>query len=60
MTRYARLSRASRTVFDRLELLRHHAAAVDEQIALLTRQRKHLAEKIAWYEDQPDPRFTPP
>lgn len=52
MSRYATLSRDTTTVEQRLSLLREHAAAVDAQIALLTQQRDHLAEKIAYYEGQ--------
>lgn len=52
MTRYAVLSREPGTTQDRLDLLREHAEAVDEQIATLVRQREHLTEKIAWYEGE--------
>lgn len=51
MTRYARLSREEATAQERLDLLRRHATAVDEQIEVLTAQRQHLADKIAWYEE---------
>ncbi len=52
VSRYAALSRQPGTAADRLALLRRHAEAVDAQIALLARQRTHLAEKIEWYEGQ--------
>lgn len=52
MTRYAQLGRTDDTVATRLSLLREHATHVDERIATLTRQRHHLAEKIAFYESE--------
>ncbi len=55
VSRYATLSRRPGTAADRLALLRRHAEAVDAQVELLARQRRHLAEKIEWYEGQLDP-----
>ncbi|GAB4059770.1 MerR family transcriptional regulator [Catellatospora paridis] len=51
MCRFAELARTGdRTVADRVELLRAHAEAVEEQMALLERQYGHLREKIRYYE----------
>jgi DNA-binding transcriptional MerR regulator len=51
MSRYAALARAGDgTALERKELLEQHAAAVEEQIALLRRQHAHLREKIKYYE----------
>jgi len=37
---------------ERLNLLIEHDAHVQDRIAMLQAQRKHLQEKIAWYRDQ--------
>ncbi|MEU8080072.1 MerR family transcriptional regulator [Catellatospora citrea] len=51
MCRFAELARTGdQTVADRVELLRSHAEAVEEQMALLERQYGHLREKIRYYE----------
>ncbi|GAA1377320.1 MULTISPECIES: MerR family transcriptional regulator [Catellatospora] len=51
MCRFAELARTGdQTVADRVELLRAHAEAVEEQMALLERQYGHLREKIRYYE----------
>ncbi|MFY1616889.1 MerR family transcriptional regulator [Micromonospora sp. WMMD736] len=54
MCRYASLARAGEhTVDERRELLRQHAAQVEEQMRLLRRQYDHLREKIRFYERLP-------
>jgi DNA-binding transcriptional MerR regulator len=51
MCRFAELARAGDdTIADRVELLRAHAAAVEEQMALLDQQYAHLRGKIGYYE----------
>ena len=57
MRSYAELARAGQaTLAERLNLLTEHDVRVQEQIALLQAQRKHLQEKIDWYREQlPDP-----
>lgn len=51
MCRFAELSRSGeQTVADRVELLRAHAEAVEEQMALLEKQYGHLRDKIRYYE----------
>ena len=52
MLRYAVLSRQVGTAAERVALLRRHAADVDAHMVELTRQRRHLAQKIAWYDGQ--------
>jgi DNA-binding transcriptional MerR regulator len=52
MCRFAELSRTGdETITDRVELLRAHAAAVEEQMALLERQYGNLRAKIRHYEE---------
>ncbi|GAA2383870.1 MerR family transcriptional regulator [Catellatospora methionotrophica] len=51
MCRFAELARTGeQSIADRVELLRAHAAAAEEQMALLERQYGHLREKIRYYE----------
>ncbi|MEU7823456.1 MerR family transcriptional regulator [Catellatospora sp. NPDC049111] len=51
MCRFAELARTGDdSIADRVELLRAHAEAVEEQMALLERQYGHLREKIRYYE----------
>jgi DNA-binding transcriptional MerR regulator len=53
MCRFAELAReGDETVADRIGLLRTHAAAVEEQMALLQWQYGHLCEKIKYYEGE--------
>ena len=53
MRRYAELARGGQaTVAERMNLLTEHDVRVQEQIALLQAQRKHLQEKIGWYREQ--------
>ena len=53
MRRYAELARAGQaTLAERLNLLTEHDARVQERIALLQAQHKHLREKIDWYHRQ--------
>ncbi|MFC0673865.1 MerR family transcriptional regulator [Brachybacterium hainanense] len=52
LRRYGEMCTDPATMAERAQLLREHAAAVDEQIALLRTRRDRLAEKIAWYEEQ--------
>jgi DNA-binding transcriptional MerR regulator len=50
MRRYADLTRGGQaTMAERLNLLTDHDARVQERIALLQGQHKHLQEKIDWY-----------
>jgi DNA-binding transcriptional MerR regulator len=62
MRRYAELARAGQdTLAERLNLLTVHDARVQERIALLQAQHKHLREKIDWYHRQlPDRQGQPP
>ncbi|MGC4875030.1 MerR family transcriptional regulator [Micromonospora sp. DT43] len=56
MCRYAALAReGEHTVDERRELLEQHAARVEEQMLLLSRQYEHLREKIRFYERLPGP-----
>ncbi|MET7961770.1 MerR family transcriptional regulator [Micromonospora zamorensis] len=56
MCRYAELAReGEHTVDERRELLQQHAARVEEQMLLLSRQYEHLREKIRFYERLPGP-----
>jgi DNA-binding transcriptional MerR regulator len=51
MCRYAELAReGDHTARERMDLLREHAATVEEQMRLLDRQHAHLREKIHYYE----------
>jgi DNA-binding transcriptional MerR regulator len=53
MRRYAELARGGQaTIAERMTLLTDHDMRVEEQIALLQAQRKHLQEKIDWYRKQ--------
>jgi DNA-binding transcriptional MerR regulator len=53
MCRFAELARAGdQTIADRVDLLRAHAVAVEEQMALLQRQYGQLREKIKYYEGE--------
>ena len=53
MRRYAELARAGHaTLAERLNLLTEHDERVQERIALLQAQHKHLCEKIDWYRRQ--------
>jgi DNA-binding transcriptional MerR regulator len=53
MRRYAELARDRQaTIAERMTLLTGHDTRVQEQIALLQAQRKHLQEKIDWYRQQ--------
>jgi DNA-binding transcriptional MerR regulator len=53
MRTYAELARAGQdTLAERLNLLTEHDARVQERIALLQAQHKHLREKIDWYHRQ--------
>jgi len=52
LRRYGEMCQDPATMTDRAALLREHAADVDAQIALLTRRRARLTEKIAWYDEQ--------
>jgi DNA-binding transcriptional MerR regulator len=53
MRRYAELARGGQaTIAERMTLLADHDMRVEEQIALLQAQRKHLQEKIDWYRKQ--------
>ncbi|WP_027343227.1 MerR family transcriptional regulator [Hamadaea tsunoensis] len=53
MQRYAELARdGEQTLTERLNLLREHAKAVEEHLALLADQYRHLQAKIGWYEGQ--------
>ena len=53
MRSYAELARAGQaTLAERLNLLTEHDARVQERIALLQAQHKHLREKIDWYRRQ--------
>lgn len=51
MCEYATQSRSDGSEAERLVIIREHAAQVDAHLELLRKQRQHLAEKIAWYED---------
>jgi DNA-binding transcriptional MerR regulator len=54
MRRYADLTRGGQaTMAERLNLLTDHSARVQERIALLQAQHKHLQEKIDWYRRRP-------
>ncbi|MFG1651978.1 MerR family transcriptional regulator [Micromonospora sp. NPDC049275] len=56
MCRYAALAREGEHTFgERRELLEQHAARVEEQMLLLSRQYEHLREKIRFYERLPGP-----
>jgi DNA-binding transcriptional MerR regulator len=60
MRRYAELTRAGQaTLADRMNLLTEHDARVQERIALLQAQHKHLQEKIDWYREQLPPPLPP-
>ncbi|CAM3373146.1 MerR family transcriptional regulator [Occultella aeris] len=50
MQRYADLTVNDGSVDERLEILRQHDDAVTEQMAQLRRWRRHLRDKIAYYE----------
>ena len=53
MRRYAELARTGQgTLAERLNLLTEHDARVQERIASLQAQHKHLREKIDWYRGQ--------
>jgi DNA-binding transcriptional MerR regulator len=53
MRRYAELTRRGQpTLAERLSVLTEHDACVQERIALLESQHKHLQDKIAWYRSQ--------
>ena len=53
MRRYAELARGGQaTVAERLNLLTEHDVRVQERIALLRAQHKHVLEKIDWYRSQ--------
>lgn len=53
MRRYAELARTGDdTLQDRLRLLSQHDGHVAETIRTLQAQRKHLKDKIAWYQEQ--------
>jgi DNA-binding transcriptional MerR regulator len=53
MRRYAELARTGDdTLKDRLRLLSEHDRHVAETIRTLQAQRKHLRDKIAWYQEQ--------
>jgi DNA-binding transcriptional MerR regulator len=53
MRRYADLARhGDDTLAERLHLLIEHEVQVEERIALLQAQQKHLREKIDWYRSQ--------
>jgi DNA-binding transcriptional MerR regulator len=53
MRRYAELARAGDdTLNDRLRLLSEHDRHVTETIRTLQAQRRHLKDKIAWYQEQ--------
>ena len=53
MRRYAELARGGQaTLAERMNLLTDQDARVEQQIALLQAQRKHLQEKIDWYRRQ--------
>jgi DNA-binding transcriptional MerR regulator len=50
MRRYAELARGGQaTLAERMNLLTDHDTRVQERIALLQAQHKHLREKIDWY-----------
>ncbi|TDE97592.1 MerR family transcriptional regulator [Occultella glacieicola] len=54
MQRYADLTVNDGSVAERLEILRQHDEAVTEQMAQLRRWRRHLRDKIAYYEGVQD------
>ncbi|NVI87379.1 MerR family transcriptional regulator [Actinomadura sp. BRA 177] len=52
MLRYSELARSGAdTVQERLELLQDHDRRVEEQIATLREQQKHIKWKIGFYQD---------
>jgi DNA-binding transcriptional MerR regulator len=53
MLRYAELCREGEgTMAERQAVLEQHAVEVEQRIADLQAQQKHLSEKIAWYRSQ--------
>ena len=61
MCRYAELARGGEATFaERLGLLTEHDALVQERIAVLEVQRKHLHGKIDWYRSQLEPPASQP
>ncbi|MEO3821619.1 MerR family transcriptional regulator [Plantactinospora sp. B24E8] len=53
--RYAELARDGETTLaERLALLEEHSRAVEERMNLLRHQYAHLQDKIAWYRGQLD------
>jgi DNA-binding transcriptional MerR regulator len=54
MLRYAQLCReGDHTIGARVTLLEEHDRAVDEQLAHLRAQQRHLRDKIHWYKEGP-------
>ncbi len=52
LRRYGELCRDPDTVAERVELLREHAAAVQQQMDQLRSWQARVEEKLAWYEKQ--------
>src|SRR5215204_3016997 len=52
MQRYVELAAQDGSVLDRLSLLREHDKTVTHQIAELRRWRRHLHDKIAYYQGE--------
>ncbi|MEV6694663.1 MerR family transcriptional regulator [Micromonospora sp. NPDC051196] len=50
LRRYGELCRDPDTIAERVELLREHAVAVQEQIDQLRRWQARVGEKLSWYE----------
>ncbi|QEO13257.1 MerR family transcriptional regulator [Agromyces intestinalis] len=56
LKRYGQLCRDDDTLAERLDLLREHAAGVQQQIDELLEQQRRLDEKIGWYRGELDRR----
>lgn len=55
LRRYGELCRDESSIPERLALLEEHAAAVQSAVDELLAQQARLAEKLAWYQEQPSP-----
>ena len=53
LRRYGELCRDESSIPERLALLEEHAAAVQSAVDELLAQQARLAEKLAWYREQP-------
>ncbi len=54
LRRYGELCRDPESIAERVDLLREHAVAVEQQIDQLRRWQARVDEKLSWYEEQLD------